>query len=33
LHDGGGGGQQTVVAVEMILEELSRQGYVFRALP
>jgi peptidoglycan/xylan/chitin deacetylase (PgdA/CDA1 family) len=33
LHDGGGGSQQTVVAVEMILEELSRQGYGFRALP
>lgn len=33
LHDGGGGSQQTVVATEMILEELSRQGYIFRALP
>jgi peptidoglycan/xylan/chitin deacetylase (PgdA/CDA1 family) len=33
LHDGGGGSQQTVVAVETILEELSRQGYAFRALP
>jgi peptidoglycan/xylan/chitin deacetylase (PgdA/CDA1 family) len=33
LHDGGGGSQQTVAAVETILEELSGQGYVFRALP
>jgi peptidoglycan/xylan/chitin deacetylase (PgdA/CDA1 family) len=33
LHDGGGGSQQTVAAVETILEELSSQGYVFRALP
>jgi peptidoglycan/xylan/chitin deacetylase (PgdA/CDA1 family) len=33
LHDGGGASQQTVVAVETILEELSQQGYVFRALP
>jgi hypothetical protein len=33
LHDGGGGSQQTVVAVETILEELSQQGYVFHALP
>jgi len=33
LHDGGGGSQQTVTAVETILEELGRQGYVFRALP
>lgn len=33
LHDGGGGNQQTVAAVETILEELSGQGYVFRALP
>ena len=33
LHDGGGANQQTVIAVETILEELSQQGYVFRALP
>jgi peptidoglycan/xylan/chitin deacetylase (PgdA/CDA1 family) len=33
LHDGGGASQQTVVAVETILEELSQQGYVFHALP
>lgn len=33
LHDGGGGSQQTVAAVATILEELSGQGYVFRALP
>lgn len=33
LHDGGGANQQTVAAVETILEELSGQGYVFRALP
>jgi peptidoglycan/xylan/chitin deacetylase (PgdA/CDA1 family) len=33
LHDGGGASQQTVIAVETILEELGRQGYVFRALP
>jgi peptidoglycan-N-acetylglucosamine deacetylase len=33
LHDGGGANQQTVVAIETILEELSRQGYVFHALP
>lgn len=33
LHDGGGANQQTVAAVETILAELSRQGYVFRALP
>lgn len=33
LHDGGGGSQQTVAALETILEELSQQGYVFRALP
>ncbi len=32
LHDGGGASQQTVVAVETILEKLSEQGYVFRAL-
>jgi peptidoglycan/xylan/chitin deacetylase (PgdA/CDA1 family) len=32
LHDGGGGSQQTVVAVETILEKLSEQGYVFHAL-
>lgn len=32
LHDGGGGSQQTVDALETILEELSSQGYVFRAL-
>jgi peptidoglycan/xylan/chitin deacetylase (PgdA/CDA1 family) len=33
LHDGGGGSQQTVAAVETILAALSQQGYVFRALP
>lgn len=33
LHDGGGGGQQTINAVETILAELSQQGYVFHALP
>lgn len=33
LHDGGGASQQTVAAVETILEDLSRQGYVFHALP
>lgn len=33
LHDGGGASQQTVAAVEAILEELSGQGYVFRSLP
>ncbi len=33
LHDGGGDRQQTVTAVGTILEELSRQGYVFYALP
>jgi peptidoglycan/xylan/chitin deacetylase (PgdA/CDA1 family) len=33
LHDGGGANQQTVSAIETILEELSRQGYVFHALP
>ncbi len=33
LHDGGGANQQTVVAVETILQELGQQGYVFRALP
>jgi peptidoglycan-N-acetylglucosamine deacetylase len=33
LHDGGGANQQTALAVEAILEELSQQGYVFRALP
>lgn len=33
LHDGGGGSQQTVAALETILKELSGQGYVFQALP
>ncbi len=33
LHDGGGANQQTVVAVETILQELGQQGYVFHALP
>ncbi|HSN76851.1 MAG TPA: polysaccharide deacetylase family protein [Anaerolineae bacterium] len=33
LHDGGGASQQTVVAVETILEAFSQQGYVFHALP
>lgn len=33
LHDGGGGSQQTVDALETILETLSEQGYQFRALP
>lgn len=32
LHDGGGGSTQTVAAVQTILEELSKQGYVFRSL-
>ena len=33
LHDGGGGSQQTVTALETILETLSERGYEFRALP
>ncbi|MCB0246938.1 MAG: polysaccharide deacetylase family protein [Anaerolineae bacterium] len=33
MHDGGGGSQQTVTALETILEALSKQGYVFHALP
>lgn len=33
LHDGGGGSQQTVEALETILETLSGEGYEFRALP
>jgi len=33
LHDGGGGSQQTVAALETILQELGQQGYAFRALP
>lgn len=33
LHDGGGASQQTVAAVETILQTLSQQGYVFHALP
>lgn len=31
LHDGGGDRSQTVAAVEIILRELSAQGYTFRA--
>ena len=33
LHDGGGGSQQTVTALETILETLSERGYEFHALP
>ncbi len=33
LHDGGGANQQTAIALDSILAELSRQGYVFHALP
>ena len=32
LHDGGGNRSQTVAALENILSELSREGYVFKAL-
>jgi peptidoglycan/xylan/chitin deacetylase (PgdA/CDA1 family) len=32
LHDGGGNRAQTVAALETILEELSREGYIFEAL-
>lgn len=32
LHDGGGGSQQTVAAVETILRELGAKGYVFHAM-
>jgi hypothetical protein len=30
MHDGGGDRAQSVAALETILRELSRQGYVFR---
>ncbi|MEZ4770383.1 MAG: polysaccharide deacetylase family protein [Caldilineales bacterium] len=33
MHDGGGGSQQTVAALETILETLSDEGYEFHALP
>ncbi len=33
LHDGGGGSQQTVTALETILGTLSEHGYEFHALP
>lgn len=33
LHDGGGGGSQTIAALEVVLEELGRQGYQFLPLP
>lgn len=33
FHDGGGAGQQTVDAVDEILERLDRRGYRFTAIP
>jgi peptidoglycan/xylan/chitin deacetylase (PgdA/CDA1 family) len=32
LHDGGGDRSQTVLALEIILSELTAQGYIFKAL-
>ncbi len=33
LHDGGGNRASTVAAVKVILETLSKEGYVFRSIP
>jgi peptidoglycan/xylan/chitin deacetylase (PgdA/CDA1 family) len=32
MHDGGGDRTQTILALEIILRELSGQGYTFRSL-
>jgi peptidoglycan/xylan/chitin deacetylase (PgdA/CDA1 family) len=32
LHDGGGDRSQTVLALEIILRELSEEGYTFEAI-